>query len=184
MSATDKRARLKGRRDKRGSFSLFPHECGASDNYTGLSAHAIRLLHDLLHQYRGRNNGDLSMHWSLMRSRGWRSRGTLAVARRELLERGWIVQTLHGGRRKPSLYALTWLAIDDCGGKLEVRPQGAPGFWKQGRNPWPTRTGAVNGISLPRPACETSTHSVREPEPLARLACVSAPNSPQNDPIH
>ena len=103
-----------------------------SKSFADLSAHAVKLVCDFLAQYKGDNNGDLCVAWKLMRERGWRSRDTLEKARRELLDRGWIVITRQGGRHQATLYAVTFYAIDYCGGKLDVKQTGSPtGEWKQ-----------------------------------------------------
>lgn len=95
--------------------------------YIGLNAHARMLLWDLAAQYRGDNNGDLCAAWKLMRPRGWKSEETLNNAKRELLEAGLIFETRKGARpNKCSLFALTWYALDDCSGKLDISAQSFP----------------------------------------------------------
>ncbi len=129
------RRRAKGRANK-GSFISVPHTILEHDNYASLSARAVKLLIDLFAQYRGSNNGDLAAAWKLMQKRGWRSKETLHRAKRELLEKGFIVTTRQGGRHVCSLFAVTWLAIDECGGKLDIAPtRVASGYWKLGHNP-------------------------------------------------
>ena len=130
-----KRWRAIGRADTH-SFVALPHRILECDAYFRLSAKGVKLLIDLFGQYRGKNNGDFGMAWTVMEKRGWRSRDTLSRARRELLENGLIVQTRQGGRNKCNLYAVTWLAIDECNGKLDSPPTiVAPGYWKEGRPP-------------------------------------------------
>jgi hypothetical protein len=93
--------------------------------FLALSPHAVKLLIDLGAQYRGDNNGDLCAAWKVMRARRWRSEATLAKAKRELIDSGLIVETRKGARpNKASLYALTWFALDHCGGKLDIGPGG------------------------------------------------------------
>ena len=49
-----------------------------------------------------------------------------------LLETGMIELTRQGGLHCASLYAVTWLPIDECGGKLDVNATAvASGLWKQ-----------------------------------------------------
>ncbi|WP_421793879.1 hypothetical protein [Hydrocarboniphaga effusa] len=133
------RAKLKGRREG-GSFAAFPHACAEHPNYLGLSGSAVKLLHDMHHRYNGKNNGDLSVAMTIMQPRGWKSPMTLAAARDELEDRGWIVRTTWATRKSPVLYALTFLAIDDCNGKLDVKAsQVALGYWKLGKNPEPDK---------------------------------------------
>ena len=113
-----------------------PHRVLDCEAYTRLSSKGVKLLVDLFAQYRGSNNGDLGMAWTVMEKRGWHSRDTLTRARKELVDNGFIIKTRQGGRHQCNLYAVTWLAIDDCKGKLDCPPTNvAPGYWKDGRPP-------------------------------------------------
>lgn len=115
---------------ERGGFVPLPFVVIRSQSFAGLSAHAVKLLCDLLAQYRGDNNGDLELTWGTMAKRGWASRDTLQKARQELLDGGWIIVSRQGGRHCASLYAVTFYAISDCRGKLDIRPTGSPsGLW-------------------------------------------------------
>lgn len=104
----------KGRRIK-GRFTRLPEVVLATRKYSRLSAYAVKLLVDIARQYNGLNNGDLQATYSLMKDQGWRSKGTLAAATRELQEAGFIEMTRQGGMNLgPSLWAVTWEAIDEC----------------------------------------------------------------------
>ena len=96
---------------------------------------ARALLVDVAVQYCGTNNGDLSPSWTLMHKRGWKSRETLNRALRELRHYVFLDLTRQGGlHHKASLYALTWQAVDDCNGKLDVGcgpTRVASGRWKE-----------------------------------------------------
>lgn len=96
-----------------------------------LSAKGVKLLLDLLCQYNGRNNGDLCCAMSLMSKRGWNSNASLAKAKRELVDRGFIQKTRAGGLHMGAdLYAVTWQPINECKGKLEVSSTtNAPRKW-------------------------------------------------------
>ena len=123
------KSRFKNTKDKcdGGAFIKLPLCVLNGAAYLGLGAHARMLLWDLSAQYRGDNNGDLCAAWKLMHPRGWRSEATLNKAKRELLEAGLIVEARKGARpNKCSLYALTWYALDDCGGKLEISARAFP----------------------------------------------------------
>lgn len=114
--------RYKGNADKcdAGAFVRLPCAVLNSSAYLDASPYARSLLLDLAVQYRGDNNGDLSGAWSFMVRRGWRSKETLTRAKRELMRLGLIVETRMGARpNKASLYALTWLALDEAP-KLEM----------------------------------------------------------------
>ena len=114
----------KGRRTK-GVFIPIPVYVVDHPNFIGLTHKAKALLLDLLAQIRvkeggTKNNGDLTTAYTIMKERGWRSKETLWNARHELEYYGFLVQTRQGHNKKPSLFAITWWAIDECGGKLEV----------------------------------------------------------------
>jgi len=122
-----------------GAFVPLPAAVLNHANFQRLSHTAKSLLLDLLSQLRfakdgPKNNGDLCPTWKLMRARGWRSQDTLDSAKKELLHYGFIVLTRQGEKLrsdKPNLYAITWWAINDCGGKLDVLSTVAPtGEWK------------------------------------------------------
>lgn len=124
-----KRNRYRNAVEKRdgGAFILLPLCVLNGAAYLGLSAHARMLLIDLAAQYRGDNNGDLCAAFSMMKLRGWKSTHTLHAAKLELIEARLIVETRKGARpSKASLYAVTWHAIDDCGGKLDINAQSFP----------------------------------------------------------
>ncbi len=135
MSRT--RQKAKWRRDG-GSFLMLRHDLINNENFRTLTPRATKLLIDMASQFRGNNNGDLAATWSLLRNRGWNSKDQIAKGLAELLERGWIVQCKQGMRTPPvpTLYALTWLTIDECGGKLDRSPTKAPlNYWRDGSNP-------------------------------------------------
>lgn len=143
-------------RSESGSFIAVPKTLLESAEYAALSAHEVKLLLDLFAQYNGRNNGDFQCTWRLMRKRGWRSPDTLSRALKGLRERRWIQLTRQGGINRCSLYAVTWLPIDDCNGKLDCQPtKVAPGTWKIKtpiREAYPVTTGGVSmigGIHVP-----------------------------------
>lgn len=78
------------------------------------------------HQFRGYNNGDLSAPFSLAQQWGIGSKTTLAKGIRELEKAELIIRTRDSHFQKPSakccLYALSWLPINECSGKLDVSP--------------------------------------------------------------
>lgn len=135
MARSDKRrARQKGR-SASGSFVALPHSVLRSREFGSLSPKGVKLLIELAGLYNGQNNGDLSCAFSVLKGRGWRSAGTLALAIRELLGTRFLVVTRHGGKHRCSLYAVTWWPIDECKGKLEVVPE------KVASNAWKNNSG-------------------------------------------
>lgn len=115
-------SRMKGRRSGEPHFSMLVHAYFESPEYARLSPRAVKALIDLWCQFRGANNGDLCATFKLMRVRGWTSNDQLQKALRELLDAGWLVATRQGGRHRPTLYAVTFMPINECGGKLDVSP--------------------------------------------------------------
>lgn len=124
--AYKKKNPLSAERREPGGFAAIPHCLLESQVYIGLSAHAIKLLNDLMSQFKGSNNGNLCLAWTLMEKRGWKSRDTLDKARKELLNVELIEITRRGDRKKPNLYALSFFAIDGCSGKLDINPTDSP----------------------------------------------------------
>ena len=95
-------------------FTAIPQNFLNSDAMINLSGMACKLLWEFVYQVNGENNGDLQATWSILKDRGWNSKTTLNKAIKELREAGIITQTRQGGRHKCSLYALTFIAIDEC----------------------------------------------------------------------
>ncbi len=120
----------KGRKGA-GRFAGIPHAVMRHPDYLSLSAVAIRLLLELVMQFNGHNNGDLTAAWTVMKQRGFKSPATLSKALQELLEREFLICTRMGRFQNPgrqcSLYALAWQPINECPGKrLEVDPTRTP----------------------------------------------------------
>jgi len=148
-------------RREHGGFAALPHCLLASLVYINLSAHAVKLLNDLLAQFKGLNNGDLCLAWTIMKKRGWKSRDTLNKARKELLDVELILISRHGDRKRSTLYALTFIAIDECKGKLDVKETNTPpSTWRLHEPPPPLKIrlsptlGGLNKTDITRPACE------------------------------
>ncbi|MDN5870458.1 MAG: hypothetical protein L0H73_07030 [Nitrococcus sp.] len=121
-------------------FAGIPLEVIKTRKYATLTAWAVKLLLELAAQYNGpgSNNGDLSAPFNKrMHRQGWKSKGTLHRALKELLAIGFVIQTRQGGRNQCSLYALSWQAVDECIDrktglpKHDARPTiTAPGTWR------------------------------------------------------
>jgi len=119
----------KGRPGRRGGSPPFVrlfHSLLDCPRYIDLSHTAKTLLVDVVRLFNGKNNGDLAVTPKVMKARGWNSNSTLRRALGELLQAELLMLTRQGGRNKCSLYALTWLPIDECGGKLDVKPTITP----------------------------------------------------------
>jgi len=125
------RLKTKGRRDYK-PFKSMPTECMKSEKYIQLSPYAKVLLWEFCYQYNGYNNGDLCAAYdSVLKKRGFRSKGTVARALKELRKADWIIVSRQGGINRCSLYALTFNAVDECQGKLDINSTIAPSHgWK------------------------------------------------------
>jgi hypothetical protein len=139
-----------------GGFIPLPKIVLGCEQFASLSAHAVKLLLDLLLQYRGNNNGDLCATWTMMKKRGWRSKDTLDKARRELLSGRWIALTRQGGLHAPSLYGVTFFSLNEAP-KLELNSREFPfGAWAttppQKRNVQPARRVTNERIDTPNGA--------------------------------
>ncbi len=125
------RNKAKSRSDGVGGHGALYRHVWSHPDYCGLSGSAAKLLMDFACQYNGRNNGDLTNAFSVLKSRGWRSKQTVLRATTELMEAGLIIQTREGRFTNPggmcALYAVTWKSIDECPGKnLSVAPTSTP----------------------------------------------------------
>jgi hypothetical protein len=124
-------ARQKHPKRANGSFLSLPHHLIRHPNFGDLSGNAVKLLIELIKEHNGFNNGDFSAPFSKLKDRGWKSKGTLSRAIKELLDSRFIIKTRQGGKHKCSLYGFTLWGIDECDGKLEVRHSKSPSNeWK------------------------------------------------------
>lgn len=114
--AEKRRLKKKGRATT-GRFLMLKHHVLESKEFAALSPRALKLLIDIASKFNGRNNGDLSATFSELSKRGWKSSGTVDKAKKELLDRKWLILTRQGGRNRCSLFALSWLPVDECNGK-------------------------------------------------------------------
>jgi hypothetical protein len=99
-------------------------------DYQNLSGNAVKLLVELASQYKGANNGDLTVALNTLKDRGF-SKNTITRRIEELLLSGLVIKTREGRFTNPggvcALYALAWHAIDECPGKdLTVAPTNTP----------------------------------------------------------
>ena len=115
-----------------GSAFVIPYTVLRHPNFTRLSAHGHKLIHDLARQSTGFNNGFLCASFALMKDQGWRSSETLHRTVKEIEHYRLVVRTQQGGKHKPNLHAFTWQRIDEKKDKpLDIGPTLKPGNeWK------------------------------------------------------
>lgn len=104
-------------KNKKSSFAGIPRWIINTDAFKSLSYSAVTLLLLLAYQYKGKNNGDLVITHSLLRSY-FKSNTTMYKAKDELYVKGFIDINAYGGKsydgkKLPHLYALTWASVDD-----------------------------------------------------------------------
>lgn len=121
----------RSRKAKTPPFAMLVKSMITSPAYRQLSFVARGVLVELLAQYNGDNNGDLSATRTMAKAWGVSSPNMLQKALAELQAGEWIIQTRcslfsrHGARC--ALYALSWIAVDECPGKdLEVAATRVP----------------------------------------------------------
>lgn len=130
MNAKRKREKIKGRKES-GRFVGIPFCVLESNDYIGLSYKSKALLIDLALQYNGKNNGDLTAAFAILKKRGWVREATIFTAVKELMVANLIIRTREGKFQNPhsrcALYAITWQPINECFGKdLDIAPSTTP----------------------------------------------------------
>jgi len=96
-----------------GGFVALPWTVLDCPSYSLLSHPARSLLIELARQYVRDNNGRLLVSGKYLSKRGWKSADVIQRAKRELIEAGFIYETVKGHRpNKASWYAITWQDLD------------------------------------------------------------------------
>lgn len=122
----------KNKRDRsKGQFAAFPFVILDHPDFKALSGNAAKLLLQAVRQYNGRNNGKICFVWSQMKELGWKSKTTLTAAKKQLIDKKFLVVTKYGGfvegKGVPQFYALTWLKIDEIHGfNMDIEPTKKP----------------------------------------------------------
>jgi hypothetical protein len=116
--ANGRAGRIKGDRGRdAGGFVALPWAVLDSPAYARLGHPARSLLLELARQFVRDNNGRLLASRAYLAKRGWKSADVIDRAKRELLEAGFIVETVKGHRpSKASWYAVTWRLLDPHAG--------------------------------------------------------------------
>lgn len=114
----------RGRTTKKGStgrdsggFIALPWSVMDTPSYKALSHPARSLLLEIARQFVIDNNGRLLCSRRYLLSRGWNSNDTINRAKTELIEKGFIFETVKGRRpKRASWYAVTWYTLDKIPG--------------------------------------------------------------------
>lgn len=121
----------KGELEALGGFVAVPRDVFASKDYKGLSVEAKALLLEVMAQYRGDNNGDLTPSFYVVgETLGWgKPRHAKAVAE---LRGTRLIQVTREGKRGSSgiteLWALSWFGLDYAH-KFDLLPKDFKRFW-------------------------------------------------------
>lgn len=100
-----------------GGFVALPWSVLDCPAYARLSMHARALLLEVARQFVRDNNGRMLLSRVYMAKRGWKSMDMLNKCKTELVEAGFIFQTVQGHRpNKASWFAVTWRALDKLPG--------------------------------------------------------------------
>ena len=100
-----------------GNFAGIPRYAIECDAFKSLRGNSVKLLVLLASQYKGNNNGDLTITHSINK-RDFKSSQTMYSARDELEKKGFIATNAYGGMscggyKLPTLYAIMWLPVND-----------------------------------------------------------------------
>ena len=96
-----------------GGFVALPWSVLDCPAYSLLSHPARSLLIEFARQYVRDNNGRLLASGKYLSKRGWRSADVIQRAKKELIDAGFIYETVKGHRpNKASWYAITWQNLD------------------------------------------------------------------------
>ncbi len=129
------------RKTKRGRFAGIPFSVLKTEYYAALKGAEVKLLVDLLMQYNGNNNGNLSPCHTLLKRQGW-ARSSLYRAYTALVYSGFLVVTRQGWKQrgKPTLVAITWAGIDEpnnCDYDDGIIPSSTPlAYWRKDKSYW------------------------------------------------
>ena len=119
-----KRSKYQSGRDA-GGFIALPFSVVDSPSFQKLSANAKALLLEVGRQYKKDNNGRLLLSKAYLAPRGWKSSDMISKGKKELLQSGFIYETVMGHRpNKASWYALTWQPLDNLNGYDEGAAKG------------------------------------------------------------
>lgn len=100
-----------------GGFVALPWAVLDCPAYLRLSHPARGLLLEVARQFHRDDNGRMLLSRAYLATRGWKSADTITRAKSELLEGGFIFQTVMGHRpNKASWYAVTWRTLDKLPG--------------------------------------------------------------------
>ena len=166
-----------------GGFVALPWSVLDCPAYARLSHPARSLLMEIARQFVRDNNGRLLASAAYLLKRGWKSSDVITRAKRELLEAGFIHQTVQGHRpNKASWYAITWQTLD----RLTGYDHGATATFERGayRKSEPLKITSLrpsHGVERPLIA---PSHGVGEALPTPSHGAISPTFTLSSTPSH
>ena len=173
----DKRSKGDSSRDA-GGFVAMPWAVLDSPAYARLSHPARSLLMEIARQYVRDNNGRLLASRAYLARRGWKSADVIQRAKDELIETGFIHETVKGQRpNKASWYAVTWYTLD----RLPGYDHGAAESFQRGAY-------RKNAILSPSHGTESvrivPSHGTETPPPVPSHGTIRPQKHPRSVPSH
>lgn len=166
-----------------GGFVAMPWSVLDCAAYARLSHPARGLLMEFARQFVRDNNGRLLASSAYLATRGWKSADVIFRAKRELLEAGFIFETVKGQRpNKASWYAVTWRSLDKCKGyDFSTEKAFERGAYLKNE---PLKI----DVLIPRDGVEmrqiAPSHGVEQPAPTPSHGAISANLPPSPTPSH
>ena len=177
--AKDKAQRAsKGAGRDGGGFVALPWAVLDCPAYRLLSHPARSLLIEIARQRVIDNNGRLLASGKYLSKRGWRSADVIHRAKRELIDAGFIYETVKGHRpNKASWYAITWQNLD----KLPGYDAGVFEGWRDARSGYAKTSYSKNKKVIPPKGA--SAHVIAPSTGVAILA-PTLPDGTINNAFH
>lgn len=134
-----KQAKVKQKKDRYAKMGIynfktdgvvFPYRVVTSGEYLSLSGSAVKVLHNLMTQYNGFNNGAMKAPQTKAQELFGMAKRTLQNAIDELLDKNFITVTRGGGKHQCTLYALTFYDVDVMDGLTLETPTPLSDLWK------------------------------------------------------
>ena len=169
------RSKFKDNTKDMGRFIQLPVVVLECQNYISLGYPAKALLIELARQFTGMNNGRLLLSMKFLKKYGWNSSDVVARAKNELIEAGFIYETVKGHRpNKASWYAITWRALD----KIDGYDHGAEKYFiRSAYTQQPIKTKVLNPSSGLRSPTIAPSSGVKTPPSIPLAGAIRALNS-------
>jgi len=174
------RSKYKDNTKDMGRFIQLPVVVLECPNYINLGYPAKALLIELARQFTGMNNGRLLLSMKFLKKHGWNSSDVVARAKNELIEAGFIYETVKGHRpNKASWYAITWRMLD----KIDGYDHGAEKYFVRSAYTQPRikikKLNPPNGLKHPPIA---PSGGVKTPPSIPLSGAIKALNIPPVNP--